>query len=124
MINSRVVSILVVSSLASLMAACPVTLNMMVKNETEKELSVVYITGHSSQIAPGSVRKEHYNVGCIRLISEGVTHEFRADWPPNEFVKTKTFSSMVNAIFTKESQLILVQDGKQAAVFELEKGCS
>ncbi len=94
------------------------------KNETEKELSVVYGTGYTSQIAPGDVQKERYNVGCITVVSKGKTHEFRADWPPNEFVETRAFSSMLNAVFTKDSRLVLVQVGEPSATYELERGCS
>lgn len=95
----------------------------MLKNETETDLSVTYVTGHTSPIGPGDVKKERYNVECITIVSDRVSHEFRADWPPDEFVDNGTFSSTVNAVFTEDRKLVLVQVGDQTAALELERGC-
>lgn len=123
MTRRRTNIVILALSLALTLAGCPVTLNMMLKNETETDLSVSYATGHTSQIGPGDVKKVRYNLDCITVVSDGVTHNFRADWPLSTFVKSGTFSSTVDAVFTKDRQLVLTQAGDQTATHELEKGC-
>lgn len=115
--------IVIVPSLALTLTGCPVTFNMMLKNETETDLSVTYVSGYTTRIGPGDVKKERYNVDCITIVSEGIPRQFRADWPPDEFIENGAFSSTIYAVFTKEQRLVLVQAGDQAAELELEQGC-
>ena len=107
-----------------MLTGCPVTLNMMLKNETESDLSVAYTSGNASVIGPGDVEKVRYAVDCITVVTDGISHDFRADWPPEKFVENGRFSSTVDAIFTKDRNLILVPAGDQGAALELEQGCN
>lgn len=97
---------------------------MMLKNETETDLFVTYVNGHTSRIGPGDVRKELFDVECITIVADGVSYEFRPVWPPQEYVETGMFSSKVDAVFTEDQELILVQPEAQSVALELERGCN
>lgn len=97
---------------------------MKLKNETETDISLSYGTGYVTRIGAGDVKKEPYSFHCITIVSDGIAHEFQADWAPSEFVDKHMFSSTVDAVFTKDRKLVLVQRGNQDAALEIDQGCN
>ncbi len=113
----------VFAGLAFLLAGCPPSGTMMLKNETDSELSVVYSADYVSRIAPGSTGKEIFNFVCVRLESAGEAHDFFVRWPPAEFIESRFLSARLYARFTEERQLFLQRPDDPNTVLELEPGC-
>ncbi len=106
-----------------MLAACPPSGTMMLKNETELELSVIYGNDVESRIAPGSTGKEIFNFVCVQLESTGKTYDYFVEWPPAEFIEDRFLSARVHASFTEDRRLFLRRPDDPSIVLELKPGC-
>ena len=107
-----------------LLTGCPVTLNVKVTNEAKSEIAILYSTGFESKIKPGKTKKEIYKFDCIKVKTEGQLYEYQPVRPPNKYVETGMFSSLIYAVFTdeKDFKIYIKGDGASENIV-LEKGC-
>lgn len=111
--------------LASLLSGCPVDVNILLKNESDEPIYVVYSTGYQSKIMPSKTENEKYVGECVKIKYKEEVFRYLAKNPPSNFYDVSMFSSTLYATFTSDRELVLhPKNGVTAGTFKLSMGCS
>jgi hypothetical protein len=116
--------ILCLIACCSLLTGCPATMNVVLTNHSSSTISVLYSTGFESKIDPGEMKKENYNLACIRIKSSDHIYEFQPEALPNTYIDRGAFSSSISAVFTKENKIKIYSTKDNTGNYiELKQGC-
>lgn len=96
---------------------------MMLSNESEQPIVVVYPTDFESRINPGKEKRGPYGNDCIRIKLGDDIHEYREIMPSDRYLHIGVFSVSINAAFTNDHRLLIYPQGNREEYIELQKGC-